>query len=59
MEKAYGRKSNTYFNLTSRALSGLKKKELVEILNPKEKTGRLYKKTSLGKKLDRELKEFL
>lgn len=49
--KIYGKSSNTYFNLVSRALSELKNKKLVAVVNPKEKTGRIYKKTRLGKQV--------
>jgi len=37
MRKIYGKTSNTYFNLVSRALSELLEKKLVEVINPKEK----------------------
>ena len=53
--KIYGKNSNTYFNLVSRALSELKNKKLVTVANPKEKTGRIYTKTSLGKKVEGKL----
>ena len=55
--KIYGKSSNTYFNLVSRALSELKNKKLVAVVNPKEKTGRIYKKTKLGLKVLKELEE--
>jgi predicted transcriptional regulator len=48
VKKIFNTNSNTFFNLVSRALSDLKEKELVEILNPNEKTGRIYKRTNLG-----------
>jgi len=38
--KIYKSNSNTYFNLVSRALSELKEKKLVEVINPEERTGR-------------------
>jgi len=53
----YGTNSNTYFNLVSRALAELKEKKLVEVLNPKEKTGRIYQKTKLGNDVVKRLKE--
>jgi len=53
--KIYGKSSNTYFNLVSRALSELKNKKLVTVSNPQEKTGRMYTKTSLGKKVEGKL----
>ena len=55
--KIYGKSSNTYFNLVSRALSELKNKKLVKVVNPKERTGRLYKKTEKGLKVLKELEE--
>ena len=54
--KIYGKQSNTYFTIISRALTELKGKELSEIINPKEKTGRIYQKTKLGMKLDKLIK---
>jgi predicted transcriptional regulator len=57
VNKMYGTNSNTYFNLVSRALSELKEKKLVEVLNPKEKTGRIYQKTKLGNDVVKRLKE--
>ena len=53
--KIYGKSSNTYFNIVSRALSELKHKKLVEIVNPEDRTGRIYQKTKLGIKLVKEL----
>jgi len=55
MRKMYNKKSNTYFNLVSRALSELTEKKLIEIVNPNEKTGRIYRKTKLGIKVEKEL----
>jgi hypothetical protein len=49
--KVYGKKSNTYFNIISRALAELAEYRLVEVLNPKEKTGRIYQKTKLGEQI--------
>lgn len=57
VNKMYGTNSSTYFNLVSRALSELKEKKLVEVLNPKEKTGRIYQKTKLGNDVTKRLKE--
>jgi len=54
--KIYKSNSNTYFNLVSRALSELKEKELVEVVNPKERTGRIYRRTKEGEKVAKELK---
>ncbi len=53
--KIYKSTSNTYFNLVSRALSELKEKELVEVVNPKEKTGRIYRRTKEGDKVSKEI----
>ena len=55
MRKMYNKKSNTYFNLVSRALSELTEKKLIEIVNPNEKTGRIYRKTKLGVEVEKKL----
>jgi len=57
MIKIYGKNSNTFFNLVSRALSELKEEKLVEVVNPKDKTGRIYQKTKLGNDVTKKLKE--
>jgi predicted transcriptional regulator len=49
--KIYGKNSNTYFNIVSRALAELKGKGLVKIVNPEDRTGRIYQRTKLGKKV--------
>lgn len=49
--KIYGKNSNTCFNIVSRALAELTEKGIVEVLNPKERTGRIYQKTKLGEKV--------
>ena len=53
--KIYGKNSNTYFNIVSRALTELTEKGLVEILNPKEITGRIYQRTKLGEQILKKL----
>jgi DNA-binding HxlR family transcriptional regulator len=55
MQKIYKKSSNTYFNLVSRALRELKEKKLIEVINPKEKTGRIYQKTKLGKEVEKKV----
>lgn len=55
--KIYGKNSNTYFNIVSRALAELTEKGIVEVLNPKERTGRIYQKTKLGKNIFEKVKE--
>ncbi|MBI2128614.1 ArsR family transcriptional regulator [Candidatus Woesearchaeota archaeon] len=57
MMKIYNKNSNTYFNLVSRALSELKDKNLVEVVNPTDKMGRIYQKTKLGNNVAKKLKE--
>ena len=57
VQKLFGSNSNTYFNLVSRALSELKKYELVEVLNPDEKTGRIYQRTKIGSKVYKKIQE--
>lgn len=53
--KIYGKSSNTYFNIVSRALTELKEKELVEIVNPEDRTGRIYQRTKIGDKVIKSL----
>ena len=55
--KIYKSNNNTYFNLVSRALSELKEKKLVEVINPEDRTGRIYKRTKEGEKVAKELKQ--
>jgi len=43
------KKSGYSLNHTSRILNEFKKHKMVKILNPEEKTGRLYELTSKGK----------
>jgi len=53
--KIYGKNSNTYFNIVSRALAELTEKGIVEVLNPKERTDRIYQRTKLGDKIYKQL----
>lgn len=53
--KIYGKNSNTYFNIVSRALGELKDRKLVEIVNPDDRTGRIYQRTTLGKRIIKEM----
>jgi len=53
--KIYKSGSNTYFNLVSRALSELKAKKLVEVVNPEDRTGRIYRRTKEGEKIAKKL----
>ncbi len=55
--KVFGKNSNTYFTLVSRALAELKKKNMVVIKNPEEKTGRIYELSDLGKRIAQEIKK--
>jgi len=55
--KIYNKNSNTGFNIVSRALGELKRKNLAKVVNPKDKTGRLYQKTKLGNDVTKKLKE--
>ena len=54
-KKVYGSTDNSSFNLVSRALAEFKDKKLVELANPKDKTGRLYKLTSTGERVKKEI----
>jgi len=56
MRKIYNKTNNTYFNLVSRALNELKEKKLIEVVNPNEKTGRIYRKTKLEREIEKHLK---
>ena len=55
VRRIYGKTSNTHFNVVSRALHELRKIGLVDIKNPKEKTGRIYKLSKQGKSVRKEL----
>ena len=55
--KIYKSNSNTYFNLVSRALSELKEKRLVEVVNPEDRTGRIYRRTKEGERVAKELQK--
>lgn len=55
--KLYKKNSNTYFTLVSRALAELKDKKLVEIVNPEDRTGRIYRRTKEGEKVAKELNQ--
>jgi len=50
-----GRKSSNIYIQTSRALAELEVEGLIKCLNPKEKTGRFYSVTKLGKKIKKEI----
>jgi predicted transcriptional regulator len=56
VKQIFGKPSNTYFNIVSRALNELAKEGLVRVKNPKERTGRLYELTPLGKKVHEKIK---
>jgi len=55
--KIYKKSSNTYFNLVSRALAELRNEKLVEIINPEDRTGRIYRRTKEGMKVAKEIKK--
>ena len=40
-----------------RCFNELKEEKLVEVVNPKDKTGRIYQKTKLGNDVTKKLKE--
>jgi DNA-binding PadR family transcriptional regulator len=54
--KIYKSNSNTYFNLISRALAELKDKKLVEVVNPEDRTRRIYRRTKEGEKVSKQIK---
>jgi len=49
--KIFKKSSSSYNAIISRALSELKKLGIVKVLNPKDKTGRVYALTAKGKKI--------
>ena len=49
------RKSGSFYAQVSRALEELEQQGLIECLNPREKTGRLYSMTKAGKALLRQI----
>ena len=55
VRKLYGKSSNTHFNIVSRALTELCTKKLVRVVNPEDKTGRLYELTKKGQAIKTEL----
>ena len=55
VNKLYGKSSNTYFNIVSRALGELAKAKLVKVANPNAMTGRFYTLTKQGKKVLKEI----
>ena len=52
---ALAKRSGYSLNHTSRVLNDFRKKGLVKLLNPKEKTGRLYELSPKGKKVKDQL----
>jgi DNA-binding HxlR family transcriptional regulator len=56
--KIYGKSSITYLNIVSRALGELLRDGLVEVKNPKAKTGRLYELTKKGRTIKKEVKKY-
>lgn len=57
VRKIYGKVSNSHFNIVSRALSELMSVGLVKNINPKERTGRIYQLTPLGRNVKDKLRE--
>ena len=49
------KETNLHINNVSSSLKQLTEKELVYLLNPEDKKGRLYKLTEIGEKLMKEL----
>lgn len=45
----YGKYSESFFATISRALAELQEAKLIELLNPDERTGRMYRATGLGR----------
>ena len=46
---------NVRFSLTSRVLGDLREKDIVECMNPEDKTGRVYYLTEIGLKILKDL----
>ncbi|MBI2546456.1 ArsR family transcriptional regulator [Candidatus Woesearchaeota archaeon] len=55
VKKIYGKVSNTHFNIVSRALTELVELKVVRVVNPKDKTGRMYQLTQLGEEVKKTL----
>lgn len=53
MLEVFGAKSESYFSIVSRALSELQDAGLIEIINPDDKTGRMYRLTKQGDEVAR------
>jgi len=53
--KVFGKKSENAYSIVSRALKELKKEDLVNILNPEERTGRVWLLTDKGKAVYKKL----
>ena len=53
------KKSKYSLNHTSRILNEFKKRKLVRLINPQEKTGRLYELTERGKVIRDKLKTYI
>ena len=51
MPKEIAERSNIKTNHVSKVLAELKSKELIEIINPEVRKGRLYRLTSLGEEI--------
>lgn len=57
-EQVFGNRSGTPLSITSRALAELRDRGLIKILNPDEKTGRMYNYTSKGLRVKEELARY-
>jgi len=51
VKKIHGKVSHTHFAIVSKALVELAKLKVIRVVNPKEKRGRIYEQTALGKKV--------
>jgi DNA-binding HxlR family transcriptional regulator len=51
MPKEISKSKNIHLSEVSRALKGLKEKEIVEVINPNAKKSRIYQLTPKGKEL--------
>lgn len=55
MPKEIAKRSNIKTNHVSKVLAELKSKELIEIINPEVRKGRLYRLTDIGEEINENL----
>jgi len=53
----FGHRAGASLNIVSRALGELAKKGLVEVVNPEESSGRIYRRTKTGETVAKKIRE--